>query len=75
MLKDIENWYTSWFDSPFYHILYKNRDDKEAGLFMENLSSFLKLSPGSTILDLACGKGRHSKYEVGYHVTGVDLSP
>ena len=77
MLKDIENWYTSWFDSPFYHILYKNRDDKEAGLFMENLSSFLKLLPGSTILDLACGKGRHSKYlnELGYHVTGVDLSP
>ena len=77
MLKDIENWYTSWFDSPYYHILYKNRDDKEAGLFMKNLTSFLKLSSSSTILDLACGKGRHSKYlnQLGYQVTGVDLSP
>jgi SAM-dependent methyltransferase len=77
MLKDIENWYTSWFDSPYYHILYKNRDDKEAGLFMKNLTSFLKLSPNSKILDLACGKGRHSKYlnQLGYHVTGIDLSP
>ena len=59
MLKDIENWYTSWFDSPYYHILYKNRDDKEAGLFMKNLTSFLNLSTSSKILDLACGKGRH----------------
>ena len=77
MLKDIENWYTSWFDSPYYHVLYKNRDDKEAGLFMKNLTSYLKLSPNSTILDLACGKGRHSKYlnQLGYQVTGVDLSP
>lgn len=77
MLKDIENWYASWFDSPYYHILYKNRDDKEAGLFMKNLTSFLNLSPNSKILDLACGKGRHSKYlnQLGYHVTGIDLSP
>jgi SAM-dependent methyltransferase len=77
MLKDIENWYTSWFDSPYYHILYKNRDDKEAGLFMKNLTSFLNLSTSSKILDLACGKGRHSKYlnQLGYHVTGIDLSP
>lgn len=77
MLKDIENWYTSWFDTRFYHILYKNRDDKEAGIFMKNLTTFLKLAPNSTILDLACGKGRHSKYlnKLGFHVTGVDLSP
>ncbi len=77
MLKDIENWYTSWFDTPFYHILYKNRDDKEAGLFMKKLTSFLNLSTDSTILDLACGKGRHSKYlnKLGFQVTGVDLSP
>ena len=77
MLKDIENWYTSWFDTPFYHILYKNRDDDEAGLFMKKLTAFLNLSPDSTILDLACGKGRHSKYlnKLGFQVTGVDLSP
>jgi len=77
MQKDTENWYTSWFDSPFYHILYKDRDYKEAGNFMDNLTSFLKLSQNDEILDLACGKGRHSKYlnELGFRVTGVDLSP
>jgi SAM-dependent methyltransferase len=77
MQKDTENWYTSWFDTPFYHILYKDRDYAEAGNFMDTLTSFLQLSPNAEILDLACGKGRHAKYlnELGYKVTGVDLSP
>ena len=77
MQKETENWYTSWFDTPYYHILYKNRDLKEAGVFMENLTSFLQLPKNAEILDLACGKGRHAKYlnELGFNVTGVDLSP
>ncbi|MBE9489163.1 MAG: class I SAM-dependent methyltransferase [Bacteroidetes bacterium] len=77
MQKDTENWYSSWFDTPYYHILYKNRDYKEAGDFMENLTSFLKLPKNAKILDLACGKGRHAKYlnDLGYNVTGADLSP
>lgn len=77
MQKETEKWYSSWFDSPFYHILYKNRDEKEAGGFMKNLSSFLQLPRNAEILDLACGKGRHSRYlnGLGYDVTGVDLSP
>lgn len=71
-----KNWYSSWFDTPYYHILYKDRGDQEARTFMKNLISFLKLSPGSTILDLACGRGRHSVFlnKLGYDVTGVDLS-
>ena len=77
MQKDTENWYSSWFDTPFYHILYKDRDYKEAGNFMDKLTTILKLSQNDEILDLACGKGRHSKYlnDLGFRVTGVDLSP
>ncbi|OAB78260.1 class I SAM-dependent methyltransferase [Cochleicola gelatinilyticus] len=77
MQKETENWYTAWFDTPFYHILYKDRDYQEAGLFMNNLTAFLNLSKGAEILDLACGKGRHSNYlnKLGFEVTGVDLSP
>jgi len=77
MQKDTQNWYASWFDTPFYHILYKNRDYSEAGNFMENLITFLHLQKNDEILDLACGKGRHSKYlnELGFIVTGIDLSP
>ncbi len=77
MQKDTENWFASWFDSPYYHILYKDRNDQEAGVFMTHLATFLKLPPNSEILDLACGKGRHSRFlnNLGYQVTGVDLSP
>jgi SAM-dependent methyltransferase len=70
------HWYASWFDTPYYHILYKDRDYSEASMFMDNLTSYLNLPEGAKILDLACGKGRHSIYlnELGYDVTGADLS-
>lgn len=43
---------------------------------MTNLLDHLKLKPNSTVLDLACGKGRHSIFlnKKGLDVTGVDLS-
>ncbi|WP_411895571.1 class I SAM-dependent methyltransferase [Winogradskyella sp. A2] len=76
MNKSTEQWYASWFDTPYYHILYKDRDYSEAQGFMDNLTDYLNLPKQSKILDLACGKGRHSVYlnTLGYNVTGVDLS-
>lgn len=70
------NWFETWFDSPYYHILYKDRNDTEAQLFMDNLTHYLNLPEEAKILDLACGKGRHAIYlnQLGYDVTGVDLS-
>ncbi len=69
-------WYESWFDSPYYHILYKDRDYEEAQLFMDNITDYLNLPENAKILDLACGKGRHSIYlnQLGFDVTGADLS-
>lgn len=71
------NWFASWFDSPHYHTLYKNRDYKEAEFFLKNLTDYLKPKTTDKILDLACGAGRHSIFlnGLGYDVTGVDLSP
>lgn len=71
-----QNWFDSWFDSPYYHILYKDRDEKEAQLFMDNIVHYLNLPEDAKILDLACGKGRHSLYlnQLGFDVTGADLS-
>ncbi len=71
-----ENWFACWFDSPYYHILYKERNFREAQLFMDNLTHYLNMEEGSKVLDLACGKGRHSIYlnQLGYDVLGVDLS-
>src|SRR5690554_4174616 len=72
----MKNWYTKWFDTAYYHILYKDRDYKEAGLFIDNITSYLNLPENAKVLDLACGKGRHSIYlsKLGYDVTGADLS-
>jgi SAM-dependent methyltransferase len=69
-------WFSDWFDTSYYHILYKNRDEKEAKFFIENLCNFLAIKPNSSLLDLACGKGRHSitLNELGHKVLGVDLS-
>jgi len=74
--KDEITWYASWFDTPYYHILYRDRDYTEAGEFMKSLTAQLELQPQSHILDLACGRGRHSIFlnRLGYEVTGVDLS-
>ena len=74
--KNSENWFSTWFDSPYYHILYKNRNEEEAQVFMDNVTYYLNMPENGTILDLACGKGRHSIYlnKLGYQVTGVDLS-
>ncbi len=71
-----EKWYASWFDTPYYHILYKERNYREAQLFMDNLTHYLNLPEKAKVLDLACGKGRHSIYlnQLGFEVTGADLS-
>lgn len=71
-----KDWFVDWFDTPYYHILYQNRNDLEAKKFIQTLMDHLKLHSSSKLLDLACGKGRHSKTlnELGYDVLGVDLS-
>ena len=74
--KSPENWFTSWFDTPYYHILYKERNYREAQIFMDNLTHYLNLPEKAKVLDLACGKGRHSIYlnQLGFDVLGADLS-
>ncbi|HEX6915132.1 MAG TPA: methyltransferase domain-containing protein [Chitinophagaceae bacterium] len=71
-----KNWFKQWFNSPYYHLLYDHRDDSEAIQFIRRVINFLQPPPGSVMLDVACGKGRHSKAlaDMGYDVTGIDLS-
>ena len=68
-------WFEDWFNSKYYHILYKNRDKSEAIFFLRNIINQLKFKDGK-ILDVACGKGRHAKYfnKLGFEVIGIDLS-
>ncbi|WP_242205529.1 class I SAM-dependent methyltransferase [Aestuariivivens insulae] len=76
MTNNTTTWYASWFDTPFYHILYKDRDANEAHAFMDTLTNYLNIPLGGSILDLACGRGRHARYlnKIGFDVTGADLS-
>jgi SAM-dependent methyltransferase len=69
-------WFKNWFNTPYYHLLYKNRDFQEAENFIDNLVTYLKPKQGADIFDLACGKGRHSMFlnKKGFDVVGVDLS-
>jgi SAM-dependent methyltransferase len=71
-----KEWFRDWFSSPFYHRLYFERDEKEAEKFIQNLVHFLQPKPGSTMLDVGCGRGRHSFIlaKMGFDVTGFDLS-
>lgn len=70
------SWFAQWFDSPYYHLLYSNRDEQEASLFIERLAQTLHFSPDKPILDLACGKGRYAiqLHKRGFCVEGIDLA-
>lgn len=69
-------WFKDWFNSPYYHQLYFNRDEQEAARFIDALINYLKPGAGSVMLDVASGKGRHAVHlaEMGFDVTGIDLS-
>ena len=76
MEKCNKNWFSDWFNTSYYHQLYRDRDENEATFFIKNLIGHLNPTSNSKILDVACGKGRHSLIinQLGYDVTGIDLS-
>jgi len=69
-------WFKVWFNSPYYAILYKNRNALEAQRFIDHLLAYLQPAPGAHILDLGCGRGRYARYlaSLGYNVTGIDIA-
>jgi len=66
----------NWFDTHYYSLLYKKRNEKEAQLFIDNILNKINIKTNSKVLDLACGSGRHSKYleKKGFNVIGIDKS-
>lgn len=70
---------TEWYKDSFgedYLIVYKHRDVAGANREVHQMISWLDLPKGARVLDLCCGMGRHSIVlaQMGYKVTGVDLS-
>lgn len=76
MQQEQVDWFETWFGSPYYRILYRNRDLLEAQGFVDNLINYLQPLPESTMLDIACGEGRYAVQLAAKHfdVTGIDLS-
>lgn len=71
-----KDWYKNWFSSPYYKTLYRDRDEEEAGQFVETLIEYLDPAAKARMLDIACGEGRHALQlaQHGFDVTGIDLS-
>ncbi|NNC83985.1 MAG: methyltransferase domain-containing protein [Flavobacteriales bacterium] len=71
-----EEWFKTWFDTAYYHLLYRHRDENEAAFFIHRLIDVLDLRAGDKVMDLACGRGRHSitLHDAGFEVLGLDLS-
>ncbi|MBS1782983.1 MAG: class I SAM-dependent methyltransferase [Bacteroidetes bacterium] len=76
MQQEQVDWFERWFGSEYYQILYRHRDELEAKAFVHHLINYLQPLPLSSMLDIACGEGRHSKElaDLGFDVVGIDLS-
>ena len=69
-------WFKEWFNSPYYHKLYFKRDEEEAAAFINRLVEHLNPPANAKMMDMACGRGRHSIQlaSKGFDVSGIDLS-
>ena len=69
-------WFKQWFDSQYYHSLYKNRNDQEAAGFVEALMDTLQPAVNSKMIDVGCGAGRHCSKLASdkNNMKGIDLS-
>ena len=70
------SWYKDWFNSENYLKVYKHRDESEAERLVTLIEENSNLEPQSSVLDMACGAGRHAIAfaKKGFKVTAVDLS-
>lgn len=69
-------WYRTWFGTPYYKLLYGHRDEDDAEAWVRTIVNRCGAGPGTTVLDMACGRGRHARWfaEAGCSVTGIDIS-
>lgn len=69
-------WYTEWFGTRYYKLLYGHRDEDDARAWADLILSRAHLPSGAELLDMGCGRGRHARLFAaqGLNVTGIDLS-
>lgn len=68
-------WYQNWFGSDYLEV-YSHRDEKEAQQLVRLILSNTNFEPGSHVLDIGCGQGRHLSVfaKNNFRITGIDLS-
>lgn len=75
MSKGSTPWFRNWFGGE-YLALYPHRDRAEARRAVELLRRTTGRGPGTRVLDLGCGAGRHlaEMERIGFRAIGLDLS-
>jgi len=68
------DWFEEWFGEDYLHI-YQHRDEMEAERAIELIATNLAGRRIDTVLDLACGAGRHTRVlRERWWTVGLDLS-
>ncbi len=70
------DWFSGWFGTEYYNLLYRKRSDAEARFFIDALRKQSWFSDGLSVLDLGCGNGRHALALAPYvnKIIGLDIS-
>ena len=71
----MREWFESWFGEE-YVALYPHRDASDAEAAVGLIERHIPPNASATVLDLACGGGRHARLlSQKWSTTGLDLSP
>jgi len=71
------DWPITFFDEDYLKIYRPQLTEERSEIETDFIAGALDLPRGATVLDLACGLGRHAigMAQRGYQVTGVDFNP
>ena len=69
------DWFEHWFGEEYLR-LYPHRDETDAAEAIELIAAHMEGRPVESVLDLACGAGRHARLLCDrWWTVGLDLSP
>ncbi len=71
------DWYRTFFDADYLRVFGPELDEERTTAEVDGVVALTGCGPGTRLLDLACGQGRHAVALArrGCRVEGLDLSP